>query len=119
VAPFLRIFDFAWVSTEPGQLQVASFSLGASPPLKVQVLRDRLIVTTEDSRRYEVLRDLVVGTLSILRHTPTDRLGINLDAHIPTGSEKAWHAIGDRLAPKGPWKGVLESPGMLMAPLEN
>lgn len=90
-----------------------SFSLAAEQaPLTIQVARDRLLAQTEDARRYEVMRDLVAGTLDILRHTPTSKLGINLDAHVPMGGMDRWHALGHRVAPKEPWSGVLESPGL-------
>jgi hypothetical protein len=93
--------------------EFTSFSAAVGhAPLSIQVARDRLVAQTEDARVYEVMRDLVAGTLAILHHTPTSKLGINLDAHVPMGSEERWHALGHRLAPKEPWSGVLESPGL-------
>jgi hypothetical protein len=39
-------------------------------------------------------------------------MGINRQAHFRSSSEGAWHAVGHRLAPKEPWAGLLEKPGM-------
>jgi hypothetical protein len=41
-------------------------------------------------------------------------MGLNYQMHFAMESEKAWHQIGDRLAPKEGWNGVLEGrPGLL------
>lgn len=31
--------------------------------------------------------------------------------HVQLDSEDEWHAIGDALAPKDPWQGILKKPG--------
>src|SRR5690606_22897118 len=56
---------------------VSSFEIGER---KVQVLRDRMIVTTADARAQETVRDLVCGLLELLSHTPTTKLGLNYEA---------------------------------------
>lgn len=93
--------------------EVAEFTLAApeSGSMTMQVTRERLTATTEDARRYEVMRDLVVGVLGVLRHTPVGKLGINVEAHLPKPKDQL-DKIGHRLAPKEPWAGVLEKPGL-------
>jgi len=61
-----------------------------------------------------VVRDLVAGVFSLLKHTPVRSMGLNRTQHFRVASEDEWHAIGDRLAPKDIWEAVLEGrPGLL------
>lgn len=78
--------------------------------LRLQVLTDRFSASSVKDAR--ALRDLVVGVFRVLVHTPVTGIGINCDLHFLMPSEKAWHDVGDRLAPKGPWEGILNRPGM-------
>jgi len=78
----------------------------------VNVTGDALQMMTEDSGEFERIRDLVVGTLKALPHTPLGALGINRDVHFAIRSAEGWHAIGDTLAPKEPWAATLALPGM-------
>lgn len=80
--------------------------------MQIQVLRDRFLVKTSQEPYYEVLRDLVVGTFGLLNHTPVKMMGINRDFHFRLESEKAWHTLGDYLAPKNEWNGLLNMPGL-------
>ena len=60
-----------------------------------------------------LVRDIVLGTFFLLEHTPVSALGLNRQMHFSLGSEEDWHRVGDRLAPKEGWSGVLEGrPGM-------
>jgi hypothetical protein len=52
--------------------QIASFSIGK---IQVQVDDSRLGLTTVESPQGPILRDLAIGTLSILEHTPLKELG--------------------------------------------
>lgn len=81
--------------------------------LKVEVTRERFVLATSQVQYYEPLRDLALGTFRILHHTPIEKMGLNREFHFLMESEKEWHAIGDALAPKKLWSGVLESPGMM------
>ena len=89
---------------------VCAFSVGS---FDIQVTEDRFMAATSDASFYDPLRDLVVGTFSILRHTPLRQMGLNLSVHVQASSEDAWHQIGHTLAPKGFWEPLLEKPGML------
>lgn len=89
----------------------ASFPWGT-----VQTMRDRFEVsTTDEAPSAEPIRDLAVGALDLLPHTPVTGFGINHWAHYRTESEEAWHALGFRLVPRSNWEGILEKPGMLAA----
>ena len=81
--------------------------------LNVQVITERFMASTSQSPSKEILRDFVIGTFAILEHTPIRLLGLNMDRHFSMESEEAWHEIGKRLAPPGPWEEGLENPGML------
>lgn len=96
--------------------EVVSFALEW---LRLQVTRERFFVSTTQEPYYEVVRDLVLGTFSLLRHTPVHKMGINTDMHFRMGSEDAWHAFGHRLAPKDLWQGILENPGMRSLTMEG
>lgn len=96
--------------------QVAIFSLDW---LHLQVTDEKFIATTTQSSFYEPLRDLVLGTFRLLRHTPILKMGLNRDCHLRMPSEDAWHAFGHRLTPQEPWSGILEKPGMRSLTMEG
>jgi len=96
--------------------QVAIFSLDW---LHLQVTDEQFIVTTTQSSFYEPLRDLVLGTFRLLRHTPIRMMGLNRDCHFRMPSEETWHAFGHRLTPKEPWAGILTEPGMRSLTMEG
>jgi hypothetical protein len=96
--------------------QVAIFSLDW---LHLQVTDEQFIATTTQSSFYEPLRDLVLGTFRLLRHTPIRMMGLNRDCHFRMPSEGAWHAFGHRLTPKEPWAGILTEPGMRSLTMEG
>jgi hypothetical protein len=73
---------------------------------------DTLQFSTNDDDEFERVRDAVVGVLRILDQTPVAALGINRAVRFQAGEVERWHAIGDALAPKAPWKGALRLPGM-------
>jgi hypothetical protein len=80
----------------------------------LQVLAERFLVASKPSADPSPLRDLVSGTFFILEHTPVTAMGLNRQLHVPMESEADWHRLGDRLAPKEGWKGILEGrPGLL------
>jgi len=89
--------------------QICQFSVDS---FEIQVTEDRFIVVTSDAALYDPLRDLVLGTFSILKHTPLQYLGLNRIAHIQASSETAWDQLGHTLAPKTFWEPLLEKPGM-------
>ena len=125
-----RIFQPAWfaaenlIREEEAQAakielihrQVTIFSLDW---LHLQVTDEQFVVTTTQSSFYEPLRDLVLGTFRLLRHTPIRMMGLNRDCHFRMPSEEAWHTFGHRLTPKEPWAGILKEPGMRSLTMEG
>jgi len=91
--------------------------------LRLEVTRERFLAATEQEAYFEILIDFINGAFSLLKHTPIGMMGINSDAHYRLRSEEKWHGIGDKLAPKDVWKGILEKPGMrrldMYEPREN
>jgi hypothetical protein len=80
----------------------------------IQVTPERFNAATKPNTIHGPLRDLVLGTFFVLGHTPVTALGLNCILHFRMNSEKAWHRLGDRLAPKEPWAEVLEGhPGLI------
>jgi len=80
----------------------------------IQVTSERFIAASKASTNPEPLRDLVLGAFFILEHTPVTAMGLNRQMHFQMNSESEWNKIGDRLAPKEGWTGVLgDKPGML------
>lgn len=96
--------------------QVAAFSIGK---INVQVDATRFGLTTEEPSQEPILRDLALGTLLLLEHTPLRAIGLNLDTVFAIASEEAWHAIGHRLVPKHDWAQILDAPGMQQVVVEG
>jgi hypothetical protein len=86
--------------------------------LIIQVRRDRFIAKTKDASKFRPLGDLVAAILQLLEHTPVGLLGLNRMMHYQVDSEEQWHVIGDTLAPKGIWEGIVDEPGMRGVELE-
>lgn len=80
--------------------------------LQIRVTRDRFLAATVQEAYYELLRDLVIGVFTVLDQTPLRVMGINRNFHYGLDSAESWHMVGDRLAPKPDWGGILDSPGM-------
>lgn len=80
--------------------------------LEINAVRDRFQAATVQESYYEPLRDLVIGVLDLLSHTPLKLMGLNREFHYQLRSEDAWHSVGHRLVPKADWKDLLENPGM-------
>jgi hypothetical protein len=80
--------------------------------MSLEVTRDRFVAGTLQEAYDEVIRDLVISTFRILRHTPLRVMGINEYGHYPIDSEEHWHRIGHTLAPKEKWDKILKNPGM-------
>lgn len=85
---------------------------------QIEVFQSRFVARTKHMGRVEELRDFVAQTFEILAETPLSALGINTQIEYRCPSTRAWHALGDTLAPKGIWKGVLPSSDVGMKFLE-
>ena len=98
------------------QKQIAIFSMGE---IQLQVDESRLGLTTIEPSKGPILRDLAIGTFSILEHTPLKAIGLNLDMAFVMESEEAWHALGHRLVPKHDWVQIFDKPGMQQVIVEG
>ncbi|MBC8236299.1 hypothetical protein H8E77_42670 [bacterium] len=118
------IFHPSWFAAQEliGQLEADEAAIELVHPeaaifnadwLQIRVVRNRFQAGTAQEPYHEPLRDLVVGVFSFLSHTPVSAMGINHDFHFRMESEKSWHEVGDRLAPKQDWEDLLDEPGML------
>ena len=107
------------IHPEVSDFTVLSPDAGGGGALRVQMLRERLYIATEDARLYEMTRDLSVGILTLLRHTPISKLGINYDCHVNLPSDDARNALGRRLAPQDPWNDALRDPALLSLSMKS
>lgn len=85
----------------------------------VQVEQARFGLTTKNSAKATLLRDLAIGCFTLLEHTPLNALGLNLDFDFEMRSADEWHAVGNRLAPKSEWANIIENPGMRAIVMEG
>jgi hypothetical protein len=88
--------------------EVAQFGL---PWVNVQVTRQRFVVTTTQESYTEALRDLALGTLELLTHTPTRMMGINHDFLLGFADRASFDALGWALATPTVWP-HLSKPGI-------
>ncbi|NKE72921.1 hypothetical protein [Candidatus Manganitrophus noduliformans] len=72
--------------------------------LSIQVVHQKFVALTSDVAHFNPLRDLVIMTFEILKHTPVKQLGMNRIVDFSFEDEQAWHKVGDTLAPKGIWE---------------
>lgn len=80
--------------------------------IRFQVVPDRFILRTKQEIYDNVIRDLMLGTFGLLSHTPLKMLGINRSMHYRLKSREILDNVGDGLAPKESWSGIIEHPGM-------
>lgn len=85
---------------------------------QIEVFQTRFVARTKHMGRIEELRDFVAATFEILAETPIRALGINKQTEYRCPSTRAWHALGDTLAPKDIWRGILQTEDVGMKFLE-
>jgi len=71
--------------------------------LEVQVTREKFIVKTRMDAYFEPLRDLAVGTFSLLAHTPLRAVGVNFEKHAKVKGENLSELM-EKFAPRSFWK---------------
>lgn len=87
--------------------------------VRIEVTGQRFLARTTDESMFSPLRDLIVGTFSLLEHTPVRHVGINREIEYRMPNEESWHAIGHKLAPKEPWEPYIKNPGMKSLMMEG
>jgi hypothetical protein len=95
---------------------LSTFSIGW---LRLHAEAERVQVTTTQPQYYDPLRDLLLGTFKILRHTPVTAMGLHWMAHYRSENEEEWHKIGNTLAPKKIWDKILTKPGLRTMVIEE
>lgn len=98
------------------QHQLAAFQTGW---LDLVATSEVFQVSTDVPDEFERCRDVVIGVLRALAHTPIAYLGINRQVHFAVSSPEEWHEIGDRLAPKEWWDDIVHLPGMRILNIEG
>ena len=81
-----------------------------------QVLINQFSLTSKGALT-PAFKDLAVGILSLVPHTPITAMGLNFLAHFRLGSEAEYHKVGDVLAPKSIWNSLY--PDSCIAGLAN
>jgi hypothetical protein len=95
------------------QLIDADMSRIVLPWAQMVVLQDRLQLESGPELVNDAqLRDLAVGMLRLLPHTPVTVVSIQHRITVIANSEEQWHNVGHTLAPKAIWEGILEAPGI-------
>jgi hypothetical protein len=74
----------------------------------IQVTNDRFAAIAKPDANPAPLKDLVLGTFYILEHTPLTALGLNRFMHFSMQKGEDWHRVGDKLAPKDGWRGIMK-----------
>ena len=96
--------------------EVADFKLDW---LQLQVTQNRFLASAADAGHSLPLKDLVMGTFSLLSHTPATQIGCNRHMHFKAESEEESHLFGDMLAPKDLWRTVMAGrPGLRSLTIE-
>ena len=71
----------------------------------LQILENKFSLTNKGAVT-PAFKDLAVGILSLVPHTPITAIGLNFLAHFRLGSEAEYFKIGDVLAPKSIWNSL-------------
>ena len=71
----------------------------------LQVLENRFSLTSKGALS-PAFKDLAVGTLQLVPHTPVTAVGLNFLGDFKMASEDDYHRVGDVLAPKDVWKAL-------------
>ncbi len=90
--------------------QVATFTTGW---FTIQVLENQFSLTSEGAFS-PAFKDLAVGILQLVPHTPVTAVGLNFIGHFKLANEIDYHRVGDVLAPKDIWKSLCpdDAPGL-------
>jgi hypothetical protein len=91
------------------QAEISAFDVG---PFSFDIMRERFQAKVVSAGDAPLLRDIVVGVLALLGETPVAQVGLNRHMHMRMASEEQWHQVGHRLAPKAPYEGLIDEPGM-------
>lgn len=80
--------------------QVSFFETGW---FSTQVVENQFVLNSKGPLS-PAFRDLAMGILSLVPHTPISAVGLNFMGHYRMGNDADYHKVGDVLAPKSIWK---------------
>lgn len=80
---------------------ISDFEIGKG--ISIRVTREQFIASTSQDGFFEILKDLVIGTFSILSHTPTTALGINQEMHIELSKTTSWKSYNSKVVNAKYW----------------
>jgi hypothetical protein len=117
------IFHPAWFVSEGllPEMPEGAVQLGVAHPqftsfeadwLRFQVDDQRLEAGTADPSAFDPLRDLVLSSCRLLRHTPVTAAGVNTNVHFRLSAEVRDHVL-QRFAPPQPWQEALPGAALL------
>lgn len=79
---------------------------------RINVTENRFMASTRMDAYFERLQNLVYASFEHLSHTPVKALGINPEGDFSLKTEEKWHEFGHKVAPKEPWQGITQKPGL-------
>lgn len=119
-----QIFQPAWLAAQglirPAESEDATISI-IHPEVvaytldwaKVEVEREMLTVaTTSKTHAPEQVRDLALGMLGVLNHTPIHGVGLRFSGHYPMSDQDECARLIEILVPQTPWAQMLENPSL-------
>ena len=68
----------------------------------------RFQASTDKQENFALLKDVVLGTFSVLDQTPISAMGINFRGHFELNSKNKLDTLVNNYCPSGPWDGLLE-----------
>ena len=75
--------------------------------ISIRVTRGQFLASTFQDGFFEILKDLVIGTFSILSHTPVTALGINQSMHIELSQTSSWNGYASKVVNTDYWQETL------------
>jgi len=88
--------------------ELSLFDVG---PFQVQAEPTRFMISVVDVGQAAALRDIVQSIFTLLGETPITQFGLTRAMHFRMQDVEAWHRVGNVLAPKKCWEGLLEGAG--------
>jgi hypothetical protein len=94
-------------SLEVAHPDLSKFHVGY---LNYLVQRDRLQIDSSDSRGFPDVPLKAIAILELLRHTPVQHVGLNIEFHAEFESTQERDQFGESLAPKARWNTLVTDP---------
>lgn len=96
--------------------EVTTFSTTA---FLLQVTTDRFLLRSGATPSFRLMRDLAIGTFTLLSETPVSAVGFNRESAFTMESPDAWNGLGWAITPQEHWADVMERPGLRSVTVED